>query len=133
MTFDVTWIEMPWLLSLAIVLPLAFALLLRRARASREERLQRFGALDVVRRLIPANALAGSGWRAVRLGLAAALAGLAIAGPRWGHERTTVRSSGVDMVLAVDASLSMMATDEKPQPPRTGEAGNPSAALHQSG
>ena len=114
MRVDLSWIELPWLLTLVIVLPVAFALLLRRARASRESRLQRFGTLDVVRRLIPANALAGSGWRAARLGLAAALAGLAIAGPRWGRERTTVRSSGVDMVLAVDASLSMMATDEAP-------------------
>ena len=114
MSLDFTWVEMPWLLLLALVLPVTFMLLLRRARASRAERLQRFGALDVVRRLIPASALAGSGWRAARLGLAAALAGLAIAGPRWGHERSTVRSSGVDMVLAVDASLSMMATDEKP-------------------
>ena len=114
MKFDWSWVEFPWLLPLCVVLPGLFALLLHRARASREQRLQRFGTLEVVRRLIPANALAGSGWRATRLGLAAALAGLAIAGPRWGHERTTVRSSGVDMVLAVDASLSMMATDERP-------------------
>jgi Ca-activated chloride channel family protein len=114
MMIDWSWVELPWLLPLVIVLPVAFALLLRRARASRERRLLRFGALDVVRRLIPDSALAGSAWRAIRLGLAAALAGLAVAGPRWGHERTTVRSSGVDLVLAVDASLSMMATDEKP-------------------
>ena len=108
------WIELPLLLPLALVLPVVFALLLRRARASREQRLRNFGALDVVRRLIPASALSGSGWRAARLGLAAAFAGVAIAGPRWGQERTVVRSSGVDLVLAVDASLSMMAQDEKP-------------------
>jgi Ca-activated chloride channel family protein len=114
MNLDFTWIEIPWLLLLALALPIMFVLLLRRARASRANRLQRFGALDVVRRLLPAGALAGGGWRALRIGLAATLAGLAIAGPRWGHERTIVRSSGVDMVLAVDASLSMMATDEKP-------------------
>ena len=114
MTLDLSIIELPWLLPLVIVLPILFAVLLRRARASRERRLLRFGALDVVRRLIPASALAGSGWRASRLGLAAALAGVAIAGPRWGHERSIVQSNGVDMVLAVDASLSMMATDETP-------------------
>ena len=107
-------IELPWLLALALVLPIVVVLVLRRARLSRERRLGRFGALDVVRRLVPANVLAGTGWRSVRLGLAAALAGIAIAGPRWGQERTVVRSSGVDLVLAVDASLSMMATDEKP-------------------
>src|SRR5471030_1496771 len=107
-------VELPWLLPLAIILPILFVLLLRRARGSRVKRLARFGALDVVRRLIPNAALAGSGWRGARLGLAAMLAGIAVAGPRWGQEKTVVRSSGVDMVLAVDASLSMLATDERP-------------------
>jgi Ca-activated chloride channel family protein len=109
-----SFVERPLLLILAVVLPIVFALLLRRARRQREERLKRLGTLDVVKRLVPPAALKSSGWRAVRLGLAAALAGIAIAGPRWGYEKTTVTSSGVDLVLAVDASLSMMATDEKP-------------------
>jgi len=107
-------IEMPWLLLLAVALPVLFFFLLRRARAERARRLQRLGTLAVVRRLVPPNALATSGWRAVRLGSAALLAGVALAGPRWGFERTTVRSTGVDLVLAVDASLSMLATDERP-------------------
>ena len=111
---DPRLIEHPWLLLLALVLPILFVLLLRRSRRQRQRRLARLGALDVVRRLVPATALGGSGWRATRLGLAAALAGVAVAGPRWGLERATVRSSGVDLVLAVDASLSMLATDEKP-------------------
>ena len=114
MNITVPFVETAWLLPLAVILPLAFALLLARARRSREERLTRFGALDVVRRLLPASALSPGRWRTARLGLAAALAGVALAGPRWGQERSTVKSSGVDMVLAVDASLSMMATDEKP-------------------
>ncbi len=105
---------LPWLLPLAVVLPLVFLVLMRRARRERERRLQRLGTLDVVRRLVPDSVLAGGNWRAARLGLAAALAGVALAGPRWGFERTVVRSSGVDMVLAVDASLSMLATDEQP-------------------
>jgi Ca-activated chloride channel family protein len=111
---EIDWIELPWLLPLVIVLPVLFALFLRRARSSRVKRLGRFGALDVVRRLIPTSALDGNGWRVTRLSLAAALAGFAIAGPRWGEEKSVVRSSGVDMVLAVDASLSMLATDESP-------------------
>ena len=48
------------------------------------------------------------------LGLAAAFAGVAFAGPRWGTERTVERGSGVDIVLAMDASLSMLATDAHP-------------------
>jgi Ca-activated chloride channel family protein len=114
MTLDLSLIELPWLLPLAVVLPILLVLLLRRSRRQRAQRLARLGALDVVRRLVPAAALGGSGWRATRLALAAAFAGLAIAGPRWGFERTTVTSSGVDLVLAVDASLSMLATDVKP-------------------
>jgi len=107
-------VEMPWLLVLAVVLPVLFYLLLRRARRTRAQRLERLGSLDVVRRLVPPNVLGSSGWRGVRLGGAALLAGIALAGPRWGVERTTVRSTGVDLVLAVDASLSMLATDERP-------------------
>ncbi|HEU4721596.1 MAG TPA: VWA domain-containing protein [Gemmatimonadaceae bacterium] len=107
-------IETPWLLAVAVALPVLFFFLLRRARAERTRRLQRLGTLAVVRRLVPPNVLATSGWRAARLGTAALLAGIALAGPRWGFERTTVRSTGVDLVLAVDASLSMLATDERP-------------------
>jgi Ca-activated chloride channel family protein len=46
--------------------------------------------------------------------LASALVGLAAAGPRWGEERSVVRSRGIDMCLALDASLSMTARDERP-------------------
>jgi Ca-activated chloride channel homolog len=109
-----TLVQLPWLLILAIVLPVVFALLLRRARKERARRLQRLGQLSVVRRLVPASVFSSGGWRATRLMTAAALAGIAIAGPQWGVERSTVRSTGVDLVLAVDASLSMLATDEKP-------------------
>ena len=68
----------------------------------------------MIARLVPPNAAVPPGWRATRLALASAFAGIAIAGPRWGVERTVVRGEGVDIVLAVDASLSMMATDERP-------------------
>jgi Ca-activated chloride channel homolog len=114
LSIDPRVIEHPWLLPLAIVLPVLFVLLLRRSRRQRQQRLARLGTLDVIRRLVPATAFLGSGWRATRLGVAAALAGIAIAGPRWGLERATVRSTGVDMVIAVDASLSMLATDVQP-------------------
>lgn len=114
MRLDLSLIELPWLLSLAVILPVLLVILLYRSRRHRTERLARLGALDVVRRLVPATTLDSSTWRAVRLALAAALAGLAFAGPRWGFERTTVTTSGVDLVLAVDASLSMLATDERP-------------------
>ena len=52
--------------------------------------------------------------RVVRAALAALLLGIAIVGPRWGVEQTVVKQEGVDVVLALDASSSMLATDERP-------------------
>ena len=54
-------------------------------------------------------------WQRISLlGLAAFCGALAYAGPRWGMETTVQRASGVDVVLVMDASLSMMAADERP-------------------
>ena len=109
-----TWFEVPWLLPLAVLLPIVAAWALRRSYAGRRERLERLGDLSVVSRLLPATALVPPRWRMVRLGLAALLVGIAVAGPRWGASRSLVRSRGIDMVLALDASSSMLATDERP-------------------
>src|SRR5205085_2293892 len=51
---------------------------------------------------------------ALALGSAAACAAFAFAGPRWGIEQELVSASGADVVLALDASLSMMAPDDRP-------------------
>jgi len=77
-------------------------------------RLTRMGARDLVLRLVPLAAVARPTWRAWRLGAAALFAILALAGPRWGQEQSVVRGEGIDVVLALDASLSMLATDERP-------------------
>jgi len=52
--------------------------------------------------------------RTVRLMLVAVLAGLALSGPRWGLAHGAVTARGIDMAIAIDASLSMMAPDERP-------------------
>jgi Ca-activated chloride channel homolog len=106
--------DYPYLLALAVLLPLLAVLVLRHAYVQRRARLHRLGTMDVISRLIPPHTLAAPGWRMTRLGLASALVGVAVAGPRWGDERGVVRSRGIDMVLALDASLSMLAQDERP-------------------
>jgi Ca-activated chloride channel family protein len=108
------YFDYPWLLSLAVVLPVLVVLLLRYNYRKRFARLARLGSPDVVARLVPPNAIRPPGWRVARLATAAIGVGIAVAGPRWGAERNIVRTSGIDMVLALDASLSMMATDERP-------------------
>lgn len=106
--------DFAWLLPLAVVLPLAILWLLARADRGRRERLARFGEAGIVSRLMPPNAARPMRARALRLAAAGALIGFGIAGPRWGTEQTVVRSRGIDMVFALDASLSMMAPDERP-------------------
>lgn len=103
-----------WLLPLAVVLPVAIVWLLARADKSRRARLARLGEERIVARLLPPNAMRSMRGRAARLALAGALIGVGVAGPRWGTEQTIVRSRGIDMVFALDASLSMMAADERP-------------------
>ncbi len=48
------------------------------------------------------------------LGLAAALAAVALSGPRWGEERIVTETRGLNLVLAIDISRSMLAEDAKP-------------------
>jgi Ca-activated chloride channel family protein len=45
------------------------------------------------------------------LGFAAVLAALALAGPRWGEERIVTETRGLNLVIAVDISRSMLAED----------------------
>src|SRR3954466_4445768 len=103
-----------WLLPLAIVLPLAAIWLLRRSYRLRRARLERLGSESIVIRLVPAMVLRSPKWRIARLASAGLLIGVAAAGPRWGTERTMIRTRGIDMVLSLDASLSMLAPDDRP-------------------
>lgn len=105
----------PWALALAVVLAAALAYLAVHVQRVRRRRLARLGNDPVVSRLLPAGLRSTSGgWRAARLAAAGLLAGIAFAGPRWGREPTQIHVQGYDMVIAVDASLSMMATDVRP-------------------
>ena len=67
----------------------------------------------MIARLAP-TATAASKWQPLRLALAALFIAIAFAGPRWGVERTVVRQPGIDVILALDASSSMLARDEAP-------------------
>lgn len=108
------YIDFPWLLVLALLLPAAAAALLLVAIRRRRARLARLGTDAMLARLSADNPAPRAGWRIARLGTALVLAAVALAGPRWGSERTVVRGEGIDLVLALDASSSMLATDERP-------------------
>ena len=110
--FDV--FDRPWLLPLVVVLPALVAFCLAAGHRRRVARLARLGGAEMVARLVPSLTVRRPVRRSLLLGLAAALAAVAAAGPRWGAEPTMVRGSGIDVVLLLDASLSMLAEDERP-------------------
>ncbi|MFN8878102.1 MAG: VWA domain-containing protein [Gemmatimonadota bacterium] len=84
------------------------------AERRRRARLARYAEADLLARLAPRAALAAARRRTWRLAMVAVLAGVAFAGPRWGREKTAARREGVDVELAVDDTLSMLAEDERP-------------------
>jgi len=106
--------DWPWMLPVALLLgALATSLVVVAVRRKRG-RLARLAEAPLLARLAPASAVAPTHWRAARLGVATLLAGVAFAGPRWGTEPAIVSGEGIDVVLALDASLSMLATDDRP-------------------
>lgn len=110
---DFRYFSWPWALALVAVLPLLAAGLIIKARRVRVKRLANLGTPVMIARLAPTAAVA-SKWQPIRLSLAALLIAIAFAGPRWGIERTIVKEPGIDVILALDASSSMLARDESP-------------------
>ena len=106
--------DVPWALWAAPALALFVALLVLWSYRRRAGRLRRLATSELLPRLVP-PASARAPWVRAILQFAAVLcAGVAFAGPRWGTEQTLEHGSGVDIVLALDASLSMLATDARP-------------------
>ncbi|MFI5310276.1 MAG: VWA domain-containing protein [Gemmatimonadales bacterium] len=106
--------DLPWIMVAAALLPLLAAFTYWRWHRRRLVRLARLGPAVAIARLAPPGVRRAPVARAVRVSAALFLGALAFAGPRWGTGITVVRTEGIDVVLAMDASLSMLAEDERP-------------------
>lgn len=106
--------DTPWMLPGAIALALLAAVLVWAGAARRRARLARYGTEAAIARLAPEQAAAPPRARAWRLAIAALFLGIAVAGPRWGRSEQTLQVEGVDVAIALDLSLSMLAEDERP-------------------
>ena len=103
----------PWMLPLALVLAVLVGLVGWRSDARRRARLAQLGDVPVLERLVPRRqAGLPPRLRALLLGTAALLLGIALAGPRWGERAERRRDVGVDIALVLDVSASMLARDE---------------------
>jgi len=98
-----------WLSALPVLIGL-FVLSFRRRRLA----LEAFGDLRLVRRLSTSASLERRIIKASLVVLAALFIILALARPQWGAKLETVTRRGVDVIVAVDTSLSMLAEDVKP-------------------
>src|SRR3989475_11402897 len=98
-----------WLFSLPILIGL-FVLSFRRRRRA----LEAFGDLRLLKRLSASTSLEKRIIKASLVVVAALFLILALARPQWGAKLETVTRRGVDVIVAVDTSLSMLAEDVKP-------------------
>ncbi len=105
--------DMPWMLAAAIVLPLCVLLLGVARSRQRRDRLARYAEESALSRLMRVGGVSSTS-RTARLITVALLAGVALSGPRWGLARGPTSARGIDMAIALDASLSMTAQDERP-------------------
>ena len=75
---------------------------------------RQFGASPLVRRLAAAVSPRRRRWKAAAVTLGVALLGLTLVGPQLGTRVRDVKREGVDLVIALDVSLSMLAEDVAP-------------------
>ncbi len=108
------FLDVPWVLLLLPVAAGLSVLAILGGFRGRQERLARFGSPAAIARLGPPGVAKRPRARAWRLGVAAVALVVALAGPRWGAGVAVIDSEGVDVALALDASLSMLAEDERP-------------------
>ena len=103
----------PQLLWLLCCVPLVAGLLVWALRRRRRA-LEQFAQASLLPVLTSDTAQRGHRWRAGLLVGALSLLLIALAGPRWGFEWEAVRREGADIVVALDTSRSMLATDVSP-------------------
>ncbi len=107
------WLHPAYLWTVAAGPALAAVLFLWTAQ-KRREAMRRFGLRDTVARLTPETSARRRRWKATIVTCAIALVALALAGPRFGTQLRDVKREGVDLVIALDVSASMLAEDVAP-------------------
>ncbi len=103
----------PQFFYLLLLLPL-FYLILMYARVVYRRRLALFGKLATVSRLVPEAAWGKVRNKFILITIAIALLVFALAKPQFGVKVKEVQQNGIELMLAVDVSNSMMAEDFKP-------------------
>ena len=105
--------ERAWIVNLLFALPLA-ALLQALAGRSRRQALKAFADFELIFRLGPVESAARAWLRNILVLAGLAMLIVALAGPRWGEKIEEISTRGVDIMVCVDLSRSMMVADVRP-------------------
>ncbi len=103
----------PYVLCGLVLVPLAIGFFVWALRR-RQEALERFAEARLLPTLAPDRDQRRHRWRAAMQVAGLALCIVGVAGPRWGFQWEEVHREGVDVIVALDTSRSMLAEDVKP-------------------
>ena len=106
------WLHPHYLWAL-LALPAVLALLIW-AGWQRRRAFQRFGDGPLMKKLAAAVSARRRRWKAAILVVGVLLLALALAGPRFGTKLREMKREGIDLMIALDVSLSMQAADVAP-------------------
>ncbi len=106
------WLHPDFLWTLAVAPTVAVLFLLAAWQRARIR--NRFGSSHLVARLAASISLRRRRWKAAVLVAAASALGLSLAGPQVGTRLKEIKREGVDLVIALDVSMSMLAEDVAP-------------------
>jgi Ca-activated chloride channel family protein len=105
--------QTPALLWLIVAL-VPVALLWRKLHTKRRARLENFADKSTWHVLNPAVSVNARRWKSIIFFAAVAFAIIAAARPQWGTREREVRQRGIDILVAIDVSQSMLAEDIRP-------------------
>jgi Ca-activated chloride channel homolog len=105
--------EHPEYLSLLLILPMMAGLFLFQY-FRRKQALKKMGEPRLVLTLMPSFSQSRINLKAIMILLITALLIVAIAGPQFGSKLTKVKHEGIEIIVALDVSNSMLAEDIKP-------------------
>ncbi|CAN2045374.1 Ca-activated chloride channel homolog [Candidatus Magnetomoraceae bacterium gMMP-1] len=105
--------ERLWIINLIWVLPV-FIFLAVIARRKKQQALELFADKELLLRLTKLESRSRQILRGIFILCAAILMIFALAGPRWGERIEEVTQKGVDIIVCMDVSQSMMVEDVKP-------------------
>ena len=101
------------LYGLAVVIPLAIIIFLSFKRYKHRTK-QKWGESKLIKKLIPNESPYRENWKFYLFFIAVLLIIIGIAGPQIGSKLITIKRKGIELIIALDVSRSMLAEDLKP-------------------